>query len=199
LIDHGKWLKQGMPVQSNRKGNNLMTTYKITRKQNISSQCLVCGLDNPLSLRARFYELDNGMLAGITVPHSEHQSYPLRVHGGMISAFLDEVIGRAINITEPETWAVTTNLEVKFIKPVPYDVELIAMAKIVSNNRKLFTGEAELILPSGEVAATGKAKYFKQNLTTITEADNNEFGWRPLTSEEDRRTEIIVPDKPEAN
>ncbi len=176
-----------------------MTTYKITRKQNISSQCLVCGLDNPLSLRARFYELDNGMLAGITVPHSEHQSYPLRVHGGMISAFLDEVIGRAINITEPETWAVTTNLEVKFIKPVPYDVELIAMAKIVANNRKLFTGVAELILPSGEVAATGKAKYFKQNLTTITEADNNEFGWRPLTSEEDHRTEIVVPDKPETN
>lgn len=175
-----------------------MTTYKITRKQNISSQCLVCGLENPLSLQARFYELENGMLAGVTIPRSQHQSYPNRMHGGMISAFLDEVIGRAINITEPETWAVTTNLEVKFIKPVPYDVQLIALAKINSNNRKLFTGEAELILPDGEIAATAKAKYFKQNLTTITEADNNEFGWRPLTKEEDELTKIVVPErKPE--
>jgi len=174
-----------------------MTNYKIKRKQNISGQCLVCGLDNPLSLRARFYELENGMLAGITIPHWEHQSYPERVHGGMISALLDQVIGRAINITEPDTWAVTTNLEVKFMKPVPYDVQLIALAKITSVNRKLFSGEAELILPSGEVAATGKAKYFKQNLGVITEAGNNEFGWRPLTEEEDALTEILIPDKPE--
>ena len=174
-----------------------MATYKIKRKQNISGQCLVCGVNNPFSLRTRFYELENGMLAGVTVPHWEHQSYPQRVHGGMISALLDEVIGRAINITEPETWAVTTNLEVKFIKPVPYDVQLIALAKITQVNRKLFSGEAELILPSGEVAAVGKGKYFKQNLGNITEADNNEFGWRPLTMEEDDLTELVIPDRPE--
>lgn len=174
-----------------------MAVYQIKKKQNISGQCLVCGTNNPFSLRTRFYELENGMLAGITTPHWEHQSYPQRVHGGMISALLDEVIGRAINITEPDTWAVTTNLEVKFIKPVPYDVELIALAQITQVNRKLFSGEAELILPSGEVAAIGKGKYFKQNLGVITEADNNEFGWRPLTEEEDHRTEIVVPDKPE--
>jgi len=174
-----------------------MTTYQIKRKQNISGQCLVCGVNNPFSLQTRFYELENGMLAGITTPHWEHQSYPERVHGGIISALLDEVIGRAINITEPETWAVTTNLEVKFMKPVPYDVQLVALARITQVNRKLFSGEAELILPNGEVAATAKAKYFKQNLGVITEADNNEFGWRPLTTEEDDLTEIVIPDKPE--
>lgn len=173
-----------------------MATYQIKRKQNISGQCLVCGVNNPSSLRTRFYELENGMLAGITTPHWEHQSYPERVHGGIISALLDEVIGRAINITEPNTWAVTTNLEVKFMKPVPYDVRLVALAKITQVNRKLFSGEAELILPNGDVAATGKAKYFKQNLGVITEADNNEFGWRPLTVEEDDLTEIVIPDKP---
>jgi len=199
LVDSGKSSSKVHRIQPTGKGRNLMTTYKITRKQNISSQCLVCGLDNPLSLRARFYELENGMLAGITIPHSQHQSYPNRVHGGMISAFLDEVIGRAINITEPKTWAVTTNLEVKFIKPVPYDVRLIAMAKITSNNRRLFVGEAELILPNGDIAATAKAKYFKQNLTTITEADNNEFGWRPLTEQEDDLTEIDVPENKSTN
>ena len=32
---------------------------------------------------------------------------------------------------------------------------------------------------------------------TITEADNNEFGWRPLTMEEDDLTEIVIPDRPE--
>ena len=36
--------------------------------------------------------------------------------------------------------------EVKFMKPVPYDVQLISLAQITQVNRKLFSGEAELIL-----------------------------------------------------
>lgn len=174
-----------------------MTTYKILRKQNISGYCLVCGTENPLSLHARFYELEDGRLAGVTAPLEEHQSYPERVHGGIITALLDETIGRAINITEPETWAVTTHLEIAFKKPVPYHQRLVCLARITSSNRKLFTGEGELILPDGEIAATAKAKYFKQKLDAITEAGDDRFGWRPLAEEEDSLQNLEIPDRPQ--
>ena len=174
-----------------------MTLYNIKKKQNISGYCLVCGTRNPLSLRTRFYELEDGSLAGVTAPLDEHQSYPERVHGGIISALLDETIGRAVNITEPDTWAVTTHLEVDFKRPVPCNQTLYCLARITSANRKLFTGEGELILADGRVAATAKAKYFKQKLDVITEAGDDLFGWRPLTEEEDDLTVLDIPDRPE--
>ena len=174
-----------------------MTLYNIKRKQNISGYCLVCGTRNPLSLRTRFYELEDGTLAGVTAPLEEHQSYPERVHGGIISALLDETIGRAVNIAEPDTWAVTTHLEVDFKRPVPTNERLICLAWITSNNRRLFTGEGELLLADGQVAATAKAKYFKQKLDVITEAGDDLFGWRPLTEEEDDLTVLEIPDRPQ--
>ena len=56
---------------------------KIIRKQNNSTRCFICGLDNDKGLRAEFYELEDGTLAATAVAHALHQSYPGRVHGGV--------------------------------------------------------------------------------------------------------------------
>jgi len=50
----------------------------------------VCGVENASSLKARFYELDDGELLGVFAPLEEHQSYPGRLHGGISAAVLDE-------------------------------------------------------------------------------------------------------------
>jgi len=94
-------------------------------------------------------------------PTPTHQSYPDRMHGGIISAILDEVIGRAIMIEDPQAWGVTVELNIKYKKPVPLDKPVRAIARITRNTRLIFEGTGEIILEDGSIAATGYAKYVK--------------------------------------
>ena len=41
----------------------------------------------------------------------EHQSYPGRLHGGISSTILDETIGRAILLLQPDVWGVTVEIK----------------------------------------------------------------------------------------
>ena len=64
--------------------------HAVTKKQQNSKMCLVCGLKNPYGLKAAFYEMDNQELVALIRPRDEHQSYPGRLHGGLTTALLDE-------------------------------------------------------------------------------------------------------------
>ena len=101
----------------------------------------------------------------------------------MITAVLDETIGRAINIGEydmeiPSVWGVTVELNVQFHKPVPLDVELTAVGRITEERERFFEGTGELLLPSGDVAASCVGKYVKLDLTQITDFDPVALGWQ---------------------
>lgn len=163
--------------------------HKVTGKQNNSSRCIVCGDKNPLSLKTRFYELENGELAALFETLDQHQSYPGRTHGGIAAAILDETIGRAVCITEPETWGVTVELNVKYKVPVPTDTKLKAIGRITRNTRRLFEGEGELLLPDGTVAATAWGKYMKLNINDISEMDL-ESEWYTIDEEDPAEIDI---------
>jgi acyl-coenzyme A thioesterase PaaI-like protein len=139
--------------------------------QNVSRMCVVCGRDNPSSMKARFYELDGGELLGVFEPLEIHQSYPGRLHGGMISAALDETIGRALNIAEPEAWGVTVELTVRFRKPVPLDGELRVIGRVTKDSRRLYEGTGEIVLDDGTVAAEASARYMKMPIGRIADGD----------------------------
>lgn len=146
--------------------------YKVLKKQNISSHCIVCGIDNDLGLKANFYELENNELVAICDTKEWHQSYPGRMHGGMSAAILDETIGRAITILDGEIWGVTVSLDIKYKKPVPTDCKIKVVGRITKQNRKLFEGSGEIILPDGEVAVTASGKYMKMPIEKITNNDD---------------------------
>lgn len=141
--------------------------YKVIKKQDISKYCFVCGTENKESLKTKFYELENGELMSLSTPTPTHQSYPDRVHGGVISSVLDEVIGRAIMIPEPDAWGVTVELNIKYKKPVPLNKPIKAVARITRNTRLIFEGTGKIILEDGTVAAEGHAKYVKMKIEKI--------------------------------
>ena len=145
--------------------------HKVIAAQNVSRMCMVCGTDNDLSLKARFYELESGELLGVFSPLQEHQSYPGRLHGGISSAMLDETIGRAINMRDPDAWGVTVELTVRFRRPVPVDQEVRAVARITRDSRKLFEGTGEIVLADGTVAVEASGKYMKMPIEVIAEGD----------------------------
>ncbi len=148
--------------------------YKVNKKQHVSKDCFVCGVENKDSLKTKFYELENGELMSVSTPSSVHQSYPDRMHGGVISAILDEIIGRAIMIEEPDAWGVTVELNIKYKKPVPLDKPVKAVGRITRNSRLIFEGTGEIILEDGTTAVTGYAKYVKMSLDKMAEETGGE-------------------------
>lgn len=111
-----------------------------------------------------------------------HQGYPGRMHGGVATGVLDEVIGRAINAGKDEgaetVWGVAVELSVRFLQPVPLETELIARGRITRQRRRLFEGEGEIYLPDGATAVTSKGRYMKLPLAAISEVDPAALGWR---------------------
>jgi len=167
--------------------------YKVIKKQENSKNCLVCGLKNPFGLKTNFYELENGELLAIFKCINEHQSYPQRVHGGIISSILDETIGRAIMIKHGTIWGVTIELNVQFKKPVPIGEELKVIGRITNDTSRIFEGTGELILKNGKIAAIGYGKYLKVSLDKIANFDYEQEEWRVVNNEiEPEEIEIFI-------
>ena len=141
--------------------------YSVTKKQKMSKMCFVCGMENQFGVKARFYELENGSLVAIVKPKEEYQSYPNRMHGGVSSAVLDETIGRAIMILEPETWGVTGTLNLKYKKPVPLDRPIKIVARVLHNNTLSYDASGEILLEDGTVAVEARGMYVKMSLSKI--------------------------------
>jgi len=112
-----------------------------------------------LGLHAQFLETAQGELVGIFHPNEHHQSYPGRVHGGICAAMLDELIGRAANIENPDLWGVTIELKTKYRKPVPYDGPVTARARITRDTSRVFEGTGEILLDDGTIAVQAWGRY----------------------------------------
>ncbi len=149
-------------------------TERVTGVQNVSRMCAVCGMENTSSLGARFYTLESGELAGVFMPQEEHQGYPGRLHGGLASTILDETIGRAVNMTDPDAWGVTIELTVKYRKPVPLDGEVVARARITKDSGRMFEGSGEIRLADGSVAVEARGRYLRLPIEKIAEGDMDE-------------------------
>lgn len=144
---------------------------KVVKRQTNSRNCIICGLDNPLGVKAPFYELEDGRLYTRFQFKPEHQSYPGRVHGGMITAMLDELAGRVYWIVDPNMYAVTTSIDVKFRKPVPYNTILQGVGKIIVNTSRAYEAVAEIRTMDGVVLATADIKYMKITGDKVTDAN----------------------------
>ena len=165
---------------------------KVTGKQHNSRMCFVCGLKNPSGLKASFYEMEGDQLVALFSPCEEHQGYPDRLHGGLAATILDETIGRAMNINQDEIWGVTVEFNVRYKKPVPLNQQLRVVGRITNQNRRLFEGTGEILLPDGQVAVEGHGKYLKLPLEEIADFDVEEQEWKAVLTADDPE-EIGLP------
>lgn len=160
---------------------------KIVKKQPVSNHCFVCGINNPNSLKLQFYETEDGEVISSFIINENFQSYANRIHGGVITAIMDEAIGRSIKVVEECTFGVTVEIKVSFSKPVPANHNLLVIARITNNTRLIFEGTAE-ILNGDIVLASAYGKYMKVPLEDITGIDKPQDEWikAELSSEEIR-------------
>lgn len=158
--------------------------YKVLRKQYLAKMCFVCGVDNDSGLKTKYYVLENKRVLGIFQGQDIHQSYPTRMHGGIIAALLDEAIGRALQIDELEAWAVTIELNVKYHKPVPLNQTLYVVGWLHSNG-KIFDGEGYIMDEDHVILASSKSKYMRQSVQKIVGNMDFEKDWQPDSASTD--------------
>ena len=142
---------------------------KVAWKQRNSKMCIMCGLDNPAGVRAPFYSMEDGSVVTLFRYREEHQSYPGRVHGGLITAMLDELGLRALWAKEggEKTYGVTVSLETKYRKPVPYGSNLVGRGVVAKESGNFLTAECTLSDEAGVVLASAVVKYRKLSVERI--------------------------------
>ncbi len=122
--------------------------------------CFVCGVDNADGLRLHFeVDAENRTIATRWTPSAAYQGYEGILHGGIISTLLDECVGKlAVELGLP---AVTAELTVRFLRPVPLERPLIARGTLTEVGRRVILGEAEILLEDQTLAARATAKLLR--------------------------------------
>ena len=135
----------------------------MTERQPSSRSCFICGRENPLGLKAR-WESDRTtreVRTHVVIP--EHfNGYPGVVHGGIITAILDEAMARSVLVEGGfDDLLVTARLEVTFRRPTPTDTPVTAVARLLRRVGTRAIAEAELRLADGTVTARAEATMAK--------------------------------------
>jgi uncharacterized protein (TIGR00369 family) len=121
--------------------------------------CFACGRLNPSGLRL---ELDVSTNAATTryTGQQRHQGYDGTLHGGVVTALLDETMGWAI--FHQGIWGVTARLNVTFKRPVPVGEELVVTGTVVRDRgRAIETAGTVSRVSDGEVLAEATALFLR--------------------------------------
>lgn len=147
---------------------------QVKYKQNNSRMCVICGMDNPFGLQAPFYVMEDDSVMTLFRYRQEHQSYPGRVHGGLITAHARRAgLPRLLGV-RAEVLAVTMELQTKYRRPVPYDEPLKGMGTILSASSRFVKSHAQITDMDGHVLAEAEMKYIKLPSDKVTDADYHE-------------------------
>ncbi len=112
--------------------------------------CFACGPRSPAGLRLRF-ERDGDRVVTTYTPRSEHQGFPGYLHGGVISALLDETMSR-VSLLDGR-WTMTARIEVRYRRPIYVDQAIRAFAEKKSERRGVVEAVGWVALPDGSTAA----------------------------------------------
>lgn len=147
-------------------------------RQPNSRMCFICGLENPAGLHLRFYDDGkDGVTCDFTVT-PKHQSYPGRVHGGVIAAVLDEAGGRTAAISDHNRFFVTASLEVRYRQPVPLGTPLRAVGKLRKLVGRRAQAHAEIRSLEGEVLAEAELLLIEAPPGIFSPTEADQLGWR---------------------
>lgn len=135
-----------------------MTEYYNAKQAH--ANCMVCGRveNNPDSLQLMFEsDTEGGVTAQFQVT-SRHQGYDGLLHGGMASTLLDAAMTHCLFTHGVQ--ALTAELVVRFIAPIPVGQQVTVSAHLVSQKRGIYQLEGFITLGLQSLARA-TAKFIK--------------------------------------
>lgn len=122
-------------------------------------QCFGCSPDNKQGLRMKFITNEEKVICDWE-PQEHLQGYLNVLHGGIQATLMDEIACWLVH-AKLKTSGVTSNLEVRYIKPVPTDKgALRIVAKLQGMRKNLADVDVELFSPDGVKCAEAVVTYF---------------------------------------
>ena len=143
--------------------------------------CFICGLENPVGLHLHFYEVESGVLETTYIAPDHFQGYPGVLHGGIVSAIIDETAARSQMGSDPNNprFMFTAKLEIKYRNNVPTGKSLKIIGKAGKTKSKsaeawagIYNAETNELLAEGTVLLINVPDD-QFSLSTI-----DEVGWR---------------------
>lgn len=117
--------------------------------------CFCCGANNPIGLGLKF-EMKGDYCSTIFVPKEMHQSFDGVFHGGLISAVLDEVMGKHLELLGLRSF--TGRLSVRYRIPIVIGQPVTFTSEMLGRKQRLCKMKASARLADGRVAAEASAE-----------------------------------------
>ena len=123
-----------------------------------TNACFGCGGANPRGMRLTFEQDDAAQrIRGLFRVGAEYQGGTGFLHGGIIATLLDEVMGKVNRFRGVQ--AVTAELKVEYLRPVPVDEDLMLEGwEVEKKGRNLFHA-GEIRDGSGALLARGNGRF----------------------------------------
>ncbi len=149
------------------------------KKQPNSRMCFLCGVENPVGLKMKIYEVEPGMVEASYTAPDHFQSYPGILHGGIVATILDEISGRA-HLGDPSRprFMFTAKLEVKYRKNVPVGKPLRIVGKAGKVKGRMAEGWAGIYDESGALLAEGDSLLVDVPPELLKDVDHEAMGWK---------------------
>ena len=123
------------------------------------NMCFGCSQSNPLGLRLKFMESAEFVHATWN-PDRYYEGYPNILHGGIISALLDEIGAWCISV-KAGTAGVTTEINIKYILPVYINKgEISLQASIIEHVEKNAKVKCQLFNSQSKLCAEALVNFF---------------------------------------
>ena len=121
-----------------------------------TNHCFGCGRDNPIGLKLDM-KLDGDRCVAYFTPKAEHESYGDRMHGGLTSTLLDEVMGDYV-FRKAGKPAYTARLEIRFRSAIRIGETVKVEGWPEVHRDRLFIMKGKITHADGTPAAEAKAE-----------------------------------------
>lgn len=127
-----------------------------------SRYCFVCGIENANGLKLILDSDAPGHVSGKVVIPSRFDGWPGIVHGGILSAILDESAGRSIESAPyPNETFLTGTLNVRFRRPAYSETALFVEAELVRRKGRVAVATSKIMDEDGHVLAEAEGTFVK--------------------------------------
>ena len=155
-----------------------VTEHQHKRQPN-SKMCFICGLENPVGLKLRIYEVEPGIIETTYTAPEHFQGYPGVLHGGIVATILDEISGRSMmGDSSAPRFMYTAKLEVKYRKNVPTGKPLRIVGKAGKTKGRMAEGWAGIYDEEGTLLAEGNTLLIDVPAETLDMTNMEELGWK---------------------
>ncbi len=100
-----------------------------------------------------FKLIEPGSIEYVLKVQKEHLATPLAIHGGVLAALMDAVLGVAALSKSCESGQLVSTVEFKinYLAPVPPEVELLAKGKVIQAGKRIHIAEGNIYIKDSNV------------------------------------------------